>query len=76
MQANFSMSLSTPGVLLDGGTMDDVAESAVIAEDSGYCTGVWVATSYPAIVMLSAIATRPERVSPGTPLSGKCRERT
>ena len=76
MQANFAMSLLTPGVLLDWGTMDDVAESAVIAGGAGYFNGVWVATSYPAIVMLSAIAALPERVSLGTPLRGKCRERS
>ena len=72
MQANFGVSLSTRAVLFDWGTMDDVVEAAVIAEDSGYFSGVWVGDNLlskprvEAIVTLSAIAARTERVSLGT----------
>ena len=72
MQANFGVSLSTRAVLFDWGTMDDVVEAAVIAEDSGYFSGVWVGDNLlskprvEAIVTLSAIAARTKRVSLGT----------
>ena len=72
MSANFGVSLSTRAVLFDWGTMDDVVEAAVMAEDSGYFSGVWVGDNLlskprvEAIVTLSAIAARTQRISLGT----------
>ncbi len=68
----FGLSLSTRAVLFDWGTMDDLVDAAVIAEQSGYFSGVWVGDNLlskprvEAIVTLSAIAARTEQVSLGT----------
>ena len=72
MRAKFGLSLSTRAVLFDWGTMDDLVDAAVIAEKSGYFSGVWVGDNLlskprvEAIVTLSAIAARTEQVSLGT----------
>jgi len=72
MSAKFGLSLSTRAILFDWGTMDDLIEAAIIAEESGYFSGVWVGDNLlskprvEAIVTLSAIAARTERISLGT----------
>ena len=72
MRAKFGLSLSNRAVLFDWATMDDLVEAAVIAEKSGYFSGVWVGDNLlskprvESIVTLSAIAARTERVSLGT----------
>jgi alkanesulfonate monooxygenase SsuD/methylene tetrahydromethanopterin reductase-like flavin-dependent oxidoreductase (luciferase family) len=72
MRAKFGLSLSTRAILFDWGTMDDLVDAAIIAEESGYFSGVWVGDNLlskprvEAIVTLSAIAARTERISLGT----------
>ena len=72
MRAKFGLSLSNRAVLFDWATMDDLVDAAMIAEKSGYFSGVWVGDNLlskprvESIVTLSAIAARTERVSLGT----------
>lgn len=72
MTARFGLSLSTRAVLFDWGTLDDVLDMAVMAEESGLFNGVWVGDNLlskprvEAIVTLSAIAARTQRVKLGT----------
>jgi alkanesulfonate monooxygenase SsuD/methylene tetrahydromethanopterin reductase-like flavin-dependent oxidoreductase (luciferase family) len=72
MAAKFGLSLSTRAVLFDWGTLDDLMDMAATAEDSGMFHGVWVGDNLlskprvEAIVTLSALATRTERVKLGT----------
>ena len=72
MRAKFGLSLSNRAVLFDWATMDDLVEAAVIAEESGYFSGVWVGDNLlskprvESIVTLSAIAARTETLSLGT----------
>ena len=42
MRAKFGLSLSNRAVLFDWATMDDLVEAAIIAEESGCFSGVWV----------------------------------
>ncbi len=71
MAAKFGLSLSTRAVLFDWGTLDDLMDMAATAEDSGMFHGVWVGDNLlskprvEAIVTLSALATRTERVKLG-----------
>jgi alkanesulfonate monooxygenase SsuD/methylene tetrahydromethanopterin reductase-like flavin-dependent oxidoreductase (luciferase family) len=72
MRAKFGVSLSTRAVLFDWGSMDDVIDAARTAEESECFHGVWVGDNLlskprvEAIVTLSAIAARTERVKLGT----------
>ena len=72
MQAKFGLSLSNRAVLFDWATMDDLIEAAIIAEASGYFSGVWVGDNLlskprvESIVTLSAIAARTTSLSLGT----------
>jgi alkanesulfonate monooxygenase SsuD/methylene tetrahydromethanopterin reductase-like flavin-dependent oxidoreductase (luciferase family) len=72
MKAKFGISLSTRAVLFDWGTMDDVLDMAVMAEDSDMFDGVWVGDNIlskprvESMITLSALATRTERVTLGT----------
>ena len=72
MRANFGLSLSTRAVLFDWGTLDDLVDAAEMAEASGYFDGVWVGDNLlskprvEAIVTLSALAARTNRVRLGT----------
>ena len=71
-QAKFGLSLSTRAVLFDWATMDGIIDAARTAEDSGCFDSVWVGDNLlskprvEAIVTLSAIAARTERVKLGT----------
>ena len=70
--AKFGLSLSTRAVLFDWATMDDIVNAACVAEQSGCFDSVWVGDNLlskprvEAIVTLSAIAARTERVKLGT----------
>lgn len=72
MRANFGLSLSTRAVLFDWGTLDDLIDAAQMAEASGYFDSIWVGDNLlskprvEAIVTLSALAARTERVRLGT----------
>ncbi len=72
MKAKFGLSLSTRAVLFDWGSLDDLLDMAETAEASGYFHGVWVGDNLlskprvEAIVTLSAMATRTQRVRLGT----------
>src|SRR5262245_66237593 len=72
MRAKFGLSLSTRAVLFGWGTLDDLLTAAQTAEASGYFDGVWVGdnllskTRAEALVTLSAIAARTQRVRVGT----------
>ena len=72
MQAKFGLSLSTRAVLFDWGSLDDLLDMAETAEDSGLFHGVWVGDNLlskprvEALVTLSAMAVRTERVKLGT----------
>ena len=72
MRAKFGLSLSTRAILFDWGTLDDLLDMTVIAEDSGYFHGVWVGDNLlskprvESIVTLSAMATRTRRLKLGT----------
>ena len=72
MRAKFGLSLSNRAVLFDWATMDDLVEAAIIAEESGCFSGVWVGDNLlskpriESIVTLSAIAARTTRVKLGT----------
>ena len=72
MTAKFGLSLSTRAVLFDWGTLDDLLDMAETAEASGCFHGVWVGDNLlskprvEAIVTLSALATRTNRVKLGT----------
>src|SRR5918999_6460841 len=72
MKAKFGISLSNRAVLFNWATMDDLIEAARAAEESGYFHGVWVGDNLlskprvEAIVTLSAIAARTQRVTLGT----------
>ena len=72
MKAKFGLSLSTRAVLFDWGSLDDLFDMAEFAEASGYFHGVWVGDNLlskprvEAIVTLSAMATRTQRVKLGT----------
>lgn len=71
-QAKFGLSLSTRAVLFDWATMDEIVDAARTAEESGCFDSVWVGDNLlskprvEAIVTLSAIAARTERVKLGT----------
>jgi alkanesulfonate monooxygenase SsuD/methylene tetrahydromethanopterin reductase-like flavin-dependent oxidoreductase (luciferase family) len=72
MQAKFGLSLSNRAVLFGWATLDDLLEAAQMAERSGYFHGIWVGDNLlskpraEAIVTLSAIAARTQRVKLGT----------
>ena len=72
MRAKFGLSLSTRAILFDWGTMDDLVEAAIVAEESGFFSGVWVGDNLlskprvEAVVALSAIAARTKRITLGT----------
>ena len=72
MKANFGLSLSTRAILFDWGTLDDLMEMAETAEASGFFHGVWVGDNLlskprvEAMVTLSALATRTNKVKLGT----------
>ncbi|MEC7488768.1 MAG: LLM class flavin-dependent oxidoreductase [Pseudomonadota bacterium] len=72
MMAKFGLSLSTRAILFDWGTLDDLINMAELAEESGCFHGVWVGDNFlskprvEALVTLSALATRTERVKLGT----------
>ena len=72
MAAQFGISLSTRAVLFNWGTLPDIIQAARTAEDSGFFHGVWVGDNLlskprvEAIVNLSAIAARTQRVKLGT----------
>ena len=72
MMAKFGLSLSTRAILFDWGTLDDLLDMAELAEESGCFHGVWVGDNFlskprvEALVTLSALATRTERVKLGT----------
>ena len=72
MKARFGLSLSTRAVLFDWATLDDLLDMAVTAEGSGCFHGVWVGDNLlskprlEAIVTLSALAARTERLKLGT----------
>ena len=72
MMAKFGLSLSTRAILFDWGTLDDLMDMAELAEESGCFHGVWVGDNFlskprvEALVTLSALATRTERVKLGT----------
>ncbi len=72
MTAKFGLSLSTRAILFDWGTLEDLMDMARSAEESGLFHGVWVGDNLlskpriEAIVTLSAIAARTERVKLGT----------
>ena len=71
-QAKFGLSLSTRAVLFDWFTMEEIVDAARTAEESGCFDSVWVGDNLlskprvEAIVTLSAIAARTERVKLGT----------
>src|SRR5262249_61590448 len=72
MRAKFGLSLSTRAVLFGWGALDDLLTAAQTAEASGYFDGVWVGDNLlskpraEALVTLSAIAARTQRVRLGT----------
>src|SRR2546428_9560804 len=72
MRAKFGLSLSTRAVLFDWATLDDLLTAAQTAEASGYFDGIWVGDNLlskpraEALVTLSAIAARTQRVRLGT----------
>ncbi|MDA0262230.1 MAG: LLM class flavin-dependent oxidoreductase, partial [Proteobacteria bacterium] len=72
MKAKFGLSLSTRAILFDWGSLDDLLDMTVIAEDSGYFHGVWVGDNIlskprvESIVTLSAMAARTQRLTLGT----------
>jgi alkanesulfonate monooxygenase SsuD/methylene tetrahydromethanopterin reductase-like flavin-dependent oxidoreductase (luciferase family) len=72
MRAKFGISLSNRAVLFGWATLDDLLDAAQMAERSGYFHGVWVGDNLlskpraEAIVTLSAIAARTDRVKLGT----------
>src|SRR2546428_4568656 len=72
MHAKFGLSLSTRAVLFDWVTLDDLLTAAQTAEASGYFDGIWVGDNLlskpraEALVTLSAIAARTQRVRLGT----------
>jgi alkanesulfonate monooxygenase SsuD/methylene tetrahydromethanopterin reductase-like flavin-dependent oxidoreductase (luciferase family) len=72
MQAKFGLSLSNRAVLFGWATLDDLLDTAQMAERSGYFHGIWVGDNLlskpraEAIVTLSAIAARTQRVKLGT----------
>ncbi len=72
MRAKFGLSLSNRAVLFGRASLDDLLEAAQLAEASGYFHGIWVGDNLlskprvEAIVTLSAIAARTQRVTLGT----------
>jgi len=72
MKAKFGLSLSTRAILFDWGTLDDLIQMAETAEASGLFHGVWVGDNLlskprvEAMVTLSALATRTNKVKLGT----------
>jgi alkanesulfonate monooxygenase SsuD/methylene tetrahydromethanopterin reductase-like flavin-dependent oxidoreductase (luciferase family) len=72
MRAKFGLSLSTRAVLFGWGTLDDLLTAAQTAEASGYFDGIWVGDNLlskpraEALVTLSAIAARTQRMRLGT----------
>lgn len=72
MRAKFGLSLSNRAVLFGWASMHDLLVAAQTAEASGYFHGVWVGDNLlskprvEAIVTLSAIAARTQRVKLGT----------
>ena len=72
MRAQFGLSLSTRAILFGWGTLDDLITAAQTAEASGYFDGIWVGDNLlskpraEALVTLSAIAARTQRVRLGT----------
>src|SRR5919201_3995790 len=72
MRARFGLSLSTRAVLFGWGTLDDLLSAAQTAEASGYFDGIGVGDNLlskpraEALVTLSAIAARTQRMRLGT----------
>jgi alkanesulfonate monooxygenase SsuD/methylene tetrahydromethanopterin reductase-like flavin-dependent oxidoreductase (luciferase family) len=72
MRAKFGLSLSNRAVLFGWATLDDLLNAAQTAEASGYFDSIWVGDNLlskpraEAIVTLSAIAARTQRVRLGT----------
>jgi alkanesulfonate monooxygenase SsuD/methylene tetrahydromethanopterin reductase-like flavin-dependent oxidoreductase (luciferase family) len=72
MRAKFGLSLSSRAVLFGWATLDDLLGAAQTAEASGYFDGIWVGDNLlskprvEALVMLSALAARTQRVRLGT----------
>src|SRR2546430_5168955 len=72
MRAKFGLSLSTRAVLFGWATLDDLLNAAQTAEASGYFDGIWVGDNLlskpraEALVTLSALAARTQRVRLGT----------
>jgi alkanesulfonate monooxygenase SsuD/methylene tetrahydromethanopterin reductase-like flavin-dependent oxidoreductase (luciferase family) len=72
MCAKFGISLSNRAVLFGWASLDDMLDAAQLADQSGYFHGVWVGDNLlskpraEAIVTLSAIAARTQRVTLGT----------
>jgi alkanesulfonate monooxygenase SsuD/methylene tetrahydromethanopterin reductase-like flavin-dependent oxidoreductase (luciferase family) len=72
MRAKFGISLSNRAVLFGWASLDDLLDAAQLADRSGYFHGVWVGDNLlskpraEAIVTLSAIAARTQRVTLGT----------
>jgi len=72
MRAKFGLSLSNRAVLFGWATLDDLLNAAQTAEASGYFDGIWVGDNLlskpraEALVTLSAIAARTQRVRLGT----------
>ena len=72
MAAKFGLSLSNRAILFGWASMDDLVQAACTAEQSDYFHSIWVGDNLlskarvDAIVALSAIAARTERVKLGT----------
>ena len=72
MKAKFGISLSNRAVVLGWSAVEELLEAAKIAEDSGYFDGIWTGDNLlskprlDALVLLSAIAVRTQRVKLGT----------
>ena len=72
IRAKFGLSLSNRAVLFGWATLDDLLDAAQMAERSGYFHGVWIGDNLlskpraEAIVTLSALAARTQRVKLGT----------
>jgi alkanesulfonate monooxygenase SsuD/methylene tetrahydromethanopterin reductase-like flavin-dependent oxidoreductase (luciferase family) len=72
MHAKFGISLSNRAVLFGWASLDDLLDAAQLADQSGYFHGVWVGDNLlskpraEALVTLSAIAARTQRVTLGT----------
>src|ERR671928_1717356 len=72
MRAKFGLSLSTRAILFGWATLDDLLTAAQMAEASGYFDGIWVGDNLlskprvEALVTLSAIAARTQRLTLGT----------